>query len=735
MKILYCQLALIVCVTYSFGQNQIGFDINGESSSDHSGMSVSISSSGLRVAVGAHLNDGAGLNSGHVRVYDYVNGSWIQFGGDIDGESSSDEFGTSVSLSGDGSRLAVGAPYNDGNGVNSGSVRVYEVVNGVWVQLGSDIDGESTGDRSGRAVSLSNTGNRLAIGADYNNDNVSNHGHVRVFDYANGSWSQVGSDIDGLQGSRSGYSLSISGDGTRIAIGGPYADINGSTDIGLVRIFELVNNNWTQLGADIVGESSGDLFGRAVSISDDGHIVAIGATQNDGGGTNSGHVRVYEMVSGSWVQIGSDIDGEATGDRSGWAVTLSHNGNRVAIGADNNDGNGTSSGHVRLFENVGGSWVQLGSDIDGEAAGDKSGMSVSFTESGNIVAIGARWNDGNGIESGHTRVYGLCSPVYTTDQITACDSIVWIDGNTYVSDNNTASYYLTASSGCDSIILLDLNINNSTVGNISMQGCDEVSINGLIYNQSGNYIQTLVNSNGCDSTLNVSCDISYSDSSYQLVQECDSVLLQGQYFYTDGTYSFTLTNTQGCDSVNVYDVTIFDSDIITNEPTDYNWSTGTDTASFEVTAVNIAMAFQWAANDGTGWTNLVDAGAFQGTGTSELRISSFNPQQYHNYLFRCYVNSVEGCLDTSLSVQLTVSVGMDEHNRAIEIYPNPASDVLFVKGLDHFKYSILNSLGQIVRQGMYTDEGICVRSLSSGLYSIRVLTLDGVEFEDTFVKP
>src|SRR5690606_20058757 len=114
-----------------------------------------------------------------------------------------------------------------------------------------------------------------------------------------------------------------------------------------------------------------------------------------GNGTNSGHVRVYENISGVWTQIGQDIDGEAAGDISGFSVALSSDGSIVAIGARFNSGNGVNSGHVRIYENVLGIWTQIGNDIDGEATGDMSGSSVSLSSDGTIVAIGAPYNTGN----------------------------------------------------------------------------------------------------------------------------------------------------------------------------------------------------------------------------------------------------------------------------------------------------------------------------------------------------
>ena len=100
-----------------------------------------------------------------------------------------------------------------------------------------------------------------------------------------------------------------------------------------MRVYEYSGSSWSQLGADINGEAAGDYSGYSVSLSSDGTIVAIGAPDNDGNGSNSGHVRVYEYSGSSWSQLGTDIDGEAANDYSGYSVSLSSDGTKVAIGA------------------------------------------------------------------------------------------------------------------------------------------------------------------------------------------------------------------------------------------------------------------------------------------------------------------------------------------------------------------------------------------------------------------
>ncbi len=409
------QLLLIFLIPlFSFSQTQIGQDIDGEASGDRSGRFISLSSDGSIVAIGAILNDGNGADSGHVRVYENQSGTWTQIGQDIDAEAAGD-FSGSVSLSSDGSIVAIGAQNNDGNDSNSGHVRVYQNQSGTWTQIGQDIDGEALSDDSGSSLSLSSDGSIVAIGATNNDGGGNNSGHVRVYENQSGTWVQIGQDIDGeAVFDRSGFSVSLSSDGSIVAIGAPFNDGGGNSS-GHVRVYENQSGTWVQIGQDIDGEATFDRSGSSVSLSSDGSIIAIGAETNGGNGVDSGHVRVYENQSGVWTQIGQDIDGEASGDRLGSSVSLSSDGSIVAIGAENNGGNGVDSGHVRVYENQSGVWTQAGQDIDGEASGDLSGSSVSLSSDGSIVAIGAESNGGNGVNSGHVRVFDLSS-VLSSDE-------------------------------------------------------------------------------------------------------------------------------------------------------------------------------------------------------------------------------------------------------------------------------------------------------------------------------
>ena len=395
---------------------QVGQDIDGEVAYDRSGTSVSLSDDGSIVAIGAPGNDDNGEDSGHVRVYENISGVWTQIGQDIDGEVAEDGSGSSVSLSSDGNIVAIGAPYNDGNGEDSTHVRVYENTSGVWTQIGQDIDGEASEDAGYftiMSLSLSDNGNILAIGAPGNDGNGYNSGHTRVYENILGVWTQIGQDIDGeAENNFSGTSVSISGNGNIVAIGAPYYNSSGFVYlIGQVRIYENISGVWTQIGQDIYGDEELDWSGFSVSLSNNGNIVAIGAPYFNNNGGSSGFVHIYENISGVWTQIGQNINGGDLYGRSGWDVSLSSDGDKVVIGSPNNT---ISAGQVQVYENISGVWTQIGQDINGDiTTSERFGSSVSLSVNGNILASGTPYNDDNGENTGQVRVYENISGMWT----------------------------------------------------------------------------------------------------------------------------------------------------------------------------------------------------------------------------------------------------------------------------------------------------------------------------------
>ncbi len=396
-------LFLLLVPMVSFSQIQIGEDIDGRFELAQTGETVGLSADGSIVAIGASIWNSSGVGrdngTGHVLVFKNVSGVWTQIGNDINGEADFIRFGRGLSLSSDGSILAVGAPWYDTNESRSvGQVTIFENQSDVWIKIG-EIYGEAHDDRLGEAISLSSDGSILAIGARYNDGTHGrDSGHVRIYRNSNGNWVQIGSDIDGKDGREFfGYGIDLSSDGSIVAIG-------GTGNKGRARIYRNIEDKWVQIGGDIEGRNISDNFGRSISLSSDGSIVAIGTGFNPFR-DEPGYACIYRNESGEWVQIGNDIHGEVEGDVFGRTISLSSDGSIVAIGAPYKGG---ASGQVRIFKNINNEWIQIGNDINGEAPIDYfawEGMDLS--SDGAKIAIGAILNDGGGENSGHVRVFDL----------------------------------------------------------------------------------------------------------------------------------------------------------------------------------------------------------------------------------------------------------------------------------------------------------------------------------------
>lgn len=325
---------------------------------DRVGWATDLSADGSILAVGAPQNSDNGVYSGAVRVYKNLNGNyWQQLGKSILGAEIDDQFGRSIALSDDGNTLAIGAPLNDGNGLNSGHVRIYSYdnISDSWAQIGNDINGESSDDQSGTSVTLSADGTIVAIGAPYNDGRASNAGQVRIFTFDGANWVQLGNDIDGgdtvgpSYNNNAGRSVSLSADGTVVAFGEP--GYSGSK--GRVWVYAYEDSDWViKAFKDGSGRRDDSLFGYKIILSDDGNSIVTSAIKDEPTSVDlidCGIVQRYLIENGSFTQIGEDIVGEASEDFSGSGLATSSNGEIIAIGAYGNDDNGNQSGQVRVY--------------------------------------------------------------------------------------------------------------------------------------------------------------------------------------------------------------------------------------------------------------------------------------------------------------------------------------------------------------------------------------------------
>lgn len=297
-------------------------------------------------------------------------------------------------------------------GSANGTTRVYQRSGTAWTQLGADIIGEAAGDLAGGSVDINAAGTRIAIGARLNSGGGIGAGHVRVYDLVGTTWTQVGADLDGTVqngfGSQFGWRVALSGSGNRL--------IASANVIGFARVYDLVGGTWTQVGATLSG-SVDNQFGNAVDVSSDGTTIAVSGPGSQFRSA-AGSVFVYRLVGGVWTLTGNVLTGSQTttnlGELFGDGISLTANGSRIAVAAtQNREGpvvNGEAPwGQVRIFDLVGSTWTQVGNSVFGSV----SIFGQAFLgETLMISDDGTRWA-ANAASLSEAKVYSLVGGAWT----------------------------------------------------------------------------------------------------------------------------------------------------------------------------------------------------------------------------------------------------------------------------------------------------------------------------------
>jgi hypothetical protein len=312
-----------------------GAKLEGETINDAFGIAISLNSAGDIVAIGAsYATINSNVQTGYVKVYKLISGTWTLQGTRIDGEVSSEYFGNAVSINSAGDILAT-ASANSSN--STGYVKIYKNISGIWTLQGAKILGEAASDNFGRSVSINNIGDVVVIGAYYANTGT---GYVKIYKNISGTWTLQGSKILGDSNSSFGKSVSINDAGDIIAVG---AD-NFSVNSGYVEIYKNISGTWTLQGTRLSGEAVNDRFGISVSLNSTGDTVIIGAHIAN---TGTGYVKIYKNISGTWTLQGSKITGEVAWDYFGMSVSINNAGDTVAVGAW---AAGNQIGYVKIYK-------------------------------------------------------------------------------------------------------------------------------------------------------------------------------------------------------------------------------------------------------------------------------------------------------------------------------------------------------------------------------------------------
>ncbi len=203
----------------------------------------------------------------------------------------------------------------------------------------------------------------------------------------------------------------------------------------------------------------------------------------------------------------------------------------------------------------------------------------------------------NGCDSTATLNLTINETTFGTDVQSNCEEYTWIDGVTYTESNNTATYILTNSLGCDSIVTLDLTILETTESTTTIESCDTYTWNGTTYTASGTYTYLTQNANGCDSTATLNLTINQTTFGTDTQVHCEEYTwIDGiTYTATNTTASFTLTSSTGCDSIVTLELTILEATESTTSEVScdtYTWNgtTYTESGTYTYTRLQTPMA-------------------------------------------------------------------------------------------------------------------------------------------------
>lgn len=383
----------------------VGDAILGEQAGEQFGHASALNADGSILAVGARYFANNGQErAGRVEVYQRLdNNEWINMGQALYGRNEQDQFGFSVALSDSGNILAVAEPGFDGPvGGRSGNVRVFEWNGQAWVPLGGEIVGEQVASLFGVSISLSANGSRLAVGSPYNSgeSNLSLSGRVRVFELVDFQWQPLGQPLDGsYRLDWFGWSVDLSSDGNRLAVGAPRNRIHG----GYARVYNFNSENWTQIGGDIVNDLLNvhpeDRFGLAVSL--DGDRVAIGSPWKDSSALfNSGMVAVYQFGVDGWAAVGAPVTGDEINGQMGTSVKL--RGLYLTVGSpEANNGSGMVTFH--MFDGY--FWDTASDPLLGSLPAEDFGRNVDTDVDSRTIAVGAPATTSNDPLTGLLRVF------------------------------------------------------------------------------------------------------------------------------------------------------------------------------------------------------------------------------------------------------------------------------------------------------------------------------------------
>ena len=341
------------------------------------------------------------------------------------GNTNLDDFGSSVSLTSDGTMVLVGLDSD------SGAAYIFTMPAGGWSGTTSSSNANATFSGGqvtnyfGHSVSLSSNGTTALIGAYRNSTAFSNAGAAYIFTMPSGGWSGTTSSsnanatlLGGADWDYFGYSVALSSDGSTALVGAYYNKTGGNPMGGAAYLFKIPAGGWSgtisasDANATFIASGANNDLGYSVALSSNGTTALVGAYGDNTGGWETGAAYLFTMPAGGWSGTTSVSNANATfmggsgGDLFGKSVALSSDGTTALIGAWENDTAGSNSGAAYIFTMPAGGWggkissSNANATFTGGASNDNFGKSLALTSNGSRVLIGAYKNSTSFSEAG-----------------------------------------------------------------------------------------------------------------------------------------------------------------------------------------------------------------------------------------------------------------------------------------------------------------------------------------------
>jgi hypothetical protein len=460
-------------------------------SNDSFGYSVAISSDGSYAIAGARrddLPDQPVSDSGSAYIFSRSGSTWT-FQSKITAPDAAvnDYFGNSVSISSDGSYVIVGAYKDDiAPTPDAGSAYIFSRSGTSWsYQSKITAPDAAFQDQFGRSVSISGDGSYAIAGAD---GNESSSGSAYIFSRSGSTWTYQSKikATDTAPNDRFGRSVSISGDGS-YALVGAYADYNA----GSAHIFSRSGTSWSSQRKIYTSTPTGqDQFGRSVSISGDGSYAVAGASSHYGGlysTPNSGAAFIWVRSGSTWTfqkEIWAPDPGSS--DRFGNSVSISSDGSYVIVGSYKDDiPYETAAGSAYIFSRSGTSWTfqsKITAPDRGQA--DSFGASVAISGDGSYALVGAYGDDDGGTQAGSAYIYNLPAALNVSTPIVAQGTLLSFTGQHICFPEGPMGQGLVVSANKNKYVSLNGSLTTGTRAIKSSEALPVVSLSNVASDRS-----------------------------------------------------------------------------------------------------------------------------------------------------------------------------------------------------------------------------------------------------------